>query len=148
MKIILLKDIEKIGKRGDTKEVSDGYAKNFLIPQKLAAVATTDILKKIEKEKKESENKVQGELVKLRETAEKLNGLEVKVPLKIGEDGKPFGSITIIKIISALKKSGFDIEKSQVDLEENIKSMGVQDVKLKLGHGIEATIKVSGEVEK
>lgn len=148
MKIILLKDIQKLGKRGDIKEVSDGYAKNLLIPQKLAAVATSDILKKIEKEKKESENKAQEELAKLREAAEKLNGFEVKVPLKMGEDGKPFGSITVIKIVSALKKAGFDIEKSQVDLEENIKSMGANDVKLKLGHGIEATIKVSGEAEK
>lgn len=148
MKIILLKDVEKLGKRGDIKEVSDGYAKNLLIPQKMAAIATSDILKKIEKEKKEAENKVQGELSKLKGVAEKLNGFEVKIPLKMGEDGKPFGSITVIKIISALKKSGFDIEKSQIDLEENIKTMATQDVKLKFGHGIEAVIKVSAEAEK
>lgn len=148
MKIILLKDVQKIGKRGDIKEVSDGYAKNLLIPQKLAAVATANILNKIEKETKEAEKKAQEELAKLKEMADKLNGFEVKVPLKMGEDGKPFGSITVIKIVSALKKAGFDIEKSQVDLEENIKSMGVRDVKLKFGHNIETTIKVSAEAEK
>lgn len=148
MKIILLKDIQKLGKRGDIKEVSDGHAKNLLIPQKLAAVATADILKRIEKENKEAEKKAQEELAKLKEMAEKLNGFEVKVPLKMGEDGKPFGSITVIKIISVLKKAGFDIEKSQIDLEENIKSMGSRDVKLKFGHGVETMIKVSGEAEK
>ena len=79
---------------------------------------------------------------------EKLNGLEIKVPLKAGEDGKPFGSVTVIKIREALKKAGFDIEKSQINLDENIKTLGSHSVKLSIGHGVEATIKVAAETEK
>lgn len=148
MKIVLLKDVAKIGKAGDVKEVSDGYAKNFLIARGFAAVATNKLLSQLEAKKKEIENKKEAELLKTKELAGKLNNLEIKVPLKIGEDGKSFGSVTIAKIISAVKKAGFDIEKSQVDLEENIKTLGTHDVRLNLGHGVIATIKVVSEAEK
>lgn len=148
MKIVLLRDVEKIGKVGDIKEVSDGYAKNFLIPRGFASIATNKLLNQIETKKKEIENKKEAELFKIKELAEKLSNLEIKVPLKMGEDGKPFGSVTVMKIISAVKKEGFDIEKSQVDLEENIKTLGVHNVKLNLGHGVIATIKVISEAEK
>lgn len=148
MKIVLLKDVASLGKAGDIKDVSDGYAKNLLIPKKLAVVATDKILNQVELNKKEVERKKQEEIDKAKELGEKLNGLEVKVPLKAGEDGKPFGSVTVIKIIAALKKAGFDIEKNQVDLEENIKTLGVHNVRLGLGHGVHATIKVVAETEK
>lgn len=148
MKIVLLKDVAKIGRSGDIKEVSDGYARNFLIPNKLAALATSSILGKIEAEKKSKEHKEVEETNKAKVLADKLKSIEVKVPLKAGEDGKPFGSVTTTKIIASLKKAGFDIEKSQVLLEDNIKTLGAHDVKLNLGHGISATIKVVAESEK
>lgn len=148
MKIVLLKDVTGLGKAGDIKDVSDGYAKNLLIPKKLAVVATVKILSQVETNKKEVERKKQEEIDNTQKLGEKLNGFEVKVPLKAGEDGKPFGSVTVIKIIAGLKKAGFDIEKNQVDLEENIKTLGAHDVKLNLGHGIHATIKVIAETEK
>lgn len=148
MKIVLLKDVKNIGRAGDIKEVSDGYAKNFLIPQKMAVLATVQILSRIEAERKSLEHKKESEAGAAKELGEKLNGFEVKVPLKAGEDGKPFGSVTVTKIISALKKANFDIDKFQVDLKENIKTLGSHNVKLDLGHGVEATIKVVAEAEK
>lgn len=148
MRVVLLRDVVKIGKAGDVKEVSDGYAKNFLIARGFAAVATGKLLNQLEAKKKEIENKKEAELLKIKELAGKLNNLEIMVPLKMGEDGKSFGSVTVAKIISAVKKAGFDIEKSQIDLEENIKTLGVHNVKLNLGHGVIATIKVISEAEK
>lgn len=148
MKIVLLRDVESLGKAGDIKDVSDGYAKNLLIPKKLAVVATGKILSQVETGKKQIEKKKQEEINKSKELGEKLNGLEIKVPLKAGEDGKPFGSVTVIKIQTAIKKAGFDIEKSQVNLDENIKTLGSHNVKLNLGHGVEAIIKVVAESEK
>lgn len=148
MKIVLLQDVEKLGKLGDIKDVSDGYAKNFLLPRGLAGLATGKLLGQIEAKKKEAENKRQKELAIIRDQADKFNGIEVKVPLKIGEDGKPFGSVTVTKIISALKKAGFDIDKSQIDLKDSIKTLGSHNVKLDFGHGIEATINVVSESEK
>lgn len=148
MKIVLLKDVPSLGKAGDIKDVSDGYAKNLLIPKKLAVIATNKILGQVEANKKEVERKKQEEIDRAKGLGEKLNGFEVKVPLKAGEDGKPFGSVTVIKIQSALKKAGFDIEKSQIDLEENIKTLGAHNVKLNLGHAVHAMIKVVAETEK
>lgn len=148
MKIVLLKDVKNIGKMGDIKEVPDGYAKNFLIPQKSAALATAQLLARIESDKKAIERKKNDEISQAKELGEKLKGLEIKVPLKTGGDGKPFGSVTVTKVISSLKKAGFDVDKSQVLLDENIKTLGSHNVKLNLGHGVEATIKIVAEVEK
>lgn len=148
MKVVLLQNVANIGKKGDIKEVSDGYAKNFLIPQKLAVLATTQILGRIEAEKKALEHKKEVAAGHAKEIGEKLNGFEVKVPLKAGEDGKPFGSVTVTKVISALKKAGFDVEKSQVLMKENIKTLGAHNIKIDLGHGVEATVKVVAEAEK
>lgn len=147
MKIILLKDVEKLGRAGDVKDVSDGYAKNLLIPKELAVIATEKLLNQLEIKKRGVENEKQKELGKLQELAGKLKGLEIKLSLKAGEDGKPFGSITPSKIISGLKKSGLDIEKSQIDLKENIKTLGSHSVKLNLGYGVESNIKVVAEKE-
>lgn len=147
MKVILLKDIEKLGRAGDIKEVSDGYAKNLLIPRGLAAIATSRLLSRIEIEKRETENKKQKEILKLKELAEKLNSLEIKIPLKAGDDGKSFGSITSTKLVSAFKKAGFDIDKSQIEMKENIKTLGLHNVKLNLGYGVEPVIKVIAESE-
>jgi len=148
MKIVLLKDVEKLGKLGDIKDVSDGYAKNFLFPKGLAGLATSKLLGQIEVKKKEAENKIQKELAIIKDQADKINGIEVRVPLKIGEDGKSFGSVTVTKIISAVKKAGFDIDKSRIDLKDSIKTLGSHNVRLDFGHGIEATIKYFSESEK
>lgn len=148
MKIVLLKDVESLGRAGDVKDVSDGYAKNLLIPKKLAVVATEKMLSQVEAGKKQVEVKKQEEVDRVKVLGEKLNGFEINVPLKAGEDGKPFGSVTVIKIQAALKKAGFDVEKNQINLDENIKTLGSHKVKVSLGHGIDATIKVSAETEK
>lgn len=147
MKIILLQDIKALGKKGDTKEVPDGYGRNFLIPRKLAALATPFIVNQIAIKKKQEEEQKQEEAIKARELAIKLKGQEIKVPIKAGENGKAFGSVTASKIVSALKKAGFDINKSQIVLEHAIKTLGVHNVEIDLGNSVKTEIKVIVEAE-
>lgn len=143
MKVILLRDVKTLGERGDIKEAPDGYARNFLIPQKLAALATSSIINQIEAKKKQDEKRKQEEIKKAEELAAKLKGVGIKIPLKAGADSKPFGSVTASKIVSVLKKSGFNIDKSQIVLEHPIKTLGSHEVKIDLGNGVKTEIKIT-----
>lgn len=147
MKVILLQDIKTLGKRGDIKDINDGYGRNFLIPQKLAAPVTQSLINQIETQKKQDEKRKDEETKKAEALAVKLKGQEIKIPLKAGGAGKPFGSVTVVKIISALKKSGFDIDKSQIILEHPIKTLGEHNIKIDLGHGVKTEIKIAVESE-
>ncbi|KUK14646.1 MAG: 50S ribosomal protein L9 [Synergistetes bacterium] len=148
MKVVLLEDVPKLGKRGDVVNVADGYARNFLIPKRLAVMATegeisrlkSEVLKK--KEKEERRRKV------LLEIKENLEGKEVILKAKAGNKGKLFGSITASEIAEAIKKTmGIDIDKKVVELASPIKEVGEHVVKLKLGLGIETEVKVRVEPE-
>jgi len=148
VKVVLLEDVPKLGKRGDVVNVADGYARNFLIPKRLAVMATegeisrlkSEVLKK--KEKEERRRKV------LLEIKENLEGKEVILKAKAGNKGKLFGSITASEIAEAIKKTmGIDIDKKVVELASPIKEVGEHVVKLKLGLGIETEVKVRVEPE-
>lgn len=147
MRVILLQDIKTLGKRGDIKDVNDGYGRNFLIPQKLAALATLSIISQMESKKKQEEKIKQEETKKAEELSAKLKGVGLKISLKAGLDGKSFGSVTAVKIISALKKSGFDIDKSQILLEHPIKTLGAHNVQIDLGNGVKTEIRITVERE-
>jgi len=148
MKVILLKDIENLGKKYEIKEVSDGYARNYLIPRKLAKVANEKNLKWLEKQKEKEEKKAEKELKKVQEAASAIDGQEVVIPVKVGEDGQLFESITIQKIYERLKELGFEIKKNQILLKSPIKELGEFPVKIKFPHNLEVEIKVIVVEEK
>jgi len=148
MKIILLQDIDNLGKKYEIKEVADGYARNFLIPKGLAKPATKENLKWLESQKEIEVKKAEEELKKVEAVATNIDGQEIIIPVKIGEEGQLFESITSQKIYEKLKELGFEIKKSQIDLTEPIKELGEYPVKIKFEHNLEAEIKIIVVEEK
>lgn len=142
MRVILLKDIEKLGKKYEVKQVKPGFARNFLIPKGLAKLATKKNLEWLKKRKEIEEKKAEEELKKVQDLASSIDGLEVVIPVKIGEKEQLFESITSQKILEKLKNQGFNIKKSQIDLKEPIKELGEFPVKVRFEHNLEAEIKV------
>ncbi|MDR0676870.1 MAG: 50S ribosomal protein L9 [Elusimicrobiota bacterium] len=142
MKVILLQDINNVGKMGDIKDVNKGYARNFLLKNKIALEANDNNLK-IYKQKKEAEKKaLQKEIQKAENISAKLTKLELKLLVKTGDSSKLFGSVTSSDIAEALKEKGFDIDKKNIILPEVIKSLGIYTVEIKLPHDIKAKVKV------
>ncbi|MCK4781476.1 50S ribosomal protein L9 [Candidatus Parcubacteria bacterium] len=148
MKVILLQDIENMGKKYDVKNAKDGYARNFLFPKNLAKLADPSALKWLESRKKIKAKKTEQELKNVQETASKLDGLEVAISVKAGEEGQLFESINQQKISEKLKELGFEIKKTQIDLKEPIKEIGEFPIKLKFEHNLEVEIKVIITEEK
>lgn len=147
MKVILLKDISGVGKAGDVKEVNDGYARNFLLPNALAKIATPQVMRETEKQKEAKTQKAELELKAAQELAGKLEGVEIKLSAKAGEGNQIFGSINAQKIAEALNKKGHKVEKIRIKLFSPIKTLGEHDVTVEFGHGLEAKIKVIVEKE-
>lgn len=142
MRVILLQDIEKIGKKFDVKEVADGYARNFLLPRRLAKVVDEAALKQLEEEKEKIVKKAETELKGIQELVAQLDDQEIEMKVKVDENGKLFGSITVVKIAKALKDKGFNVSKNQIKLAQPIKEIGEYDVIFNFPHGLEAKIKV------
>ena len=142
MKVILLQDVESIGKKFEIKEVKDGYARNFLIPQSLAKLATKQALKWLESQKEIMEKEEEEDLKKAQEGASNIDGIEVNMPVKVGDSNELFESINVIKISEKLKSMGFDIKKSQIKLKEPIKELGEFPIKINLDHNLEVEIRV------
>lgn len=142
MKVILQKDVRGQGKKGQLVEVSDGYARNFLLPRKLALAATADninTMNQMEKARKEREAAERQEALEL---SKKLKESSVKVSAKAGAGGKLFGSVTTKEISAAIKEQlGYEIAKTKLACEP-IKAFGTYEVKCKLGYEITGTIKV------
>lgn len=142
MRVILLKDVEKVGKEYDVKDVSNGYARNFLIPQGLVKPATEEAMKWLETQKEIRAQKAEEELKKIQELATTIDGQEIIMPVKVGDEGQLFETIGSPKISERLKEMGFDIKKTQIDLPIPIKEPGEYPVKIKLEHNLEAEIKI------
>ncbi len=142
MRVILLQDVEKLGKKYEIKEVTNGHARNFLIPQGLAKAATEENLKWLEVQKEMEAKKAEEELKKVQEIASAIDGQEIIIPVKVGEDGQLFESIASQKIYEKLKEFGFEIKKGQIDLPTPIKELGEFPVKIKFEHNLEPEIKV------
>ena len=143
MKIILLKDVERVGKQFEVKEVKEGYARNFLIDKGLAKPATEEALKWLEVQKEIQEKKAEEELKKAQELASKIDDMELAIAVKVGEEGQLFESINAQKISDKLKEMGFEVKKTQVDLPEPIKEIGEFPVKIKLEHNLEVEIRAT-----
>ena len=142
MKVILLEDVENVGKKFEVKEVADGYARNFLFPKDLAKPATDGALKQLKTEKETAAKMAELELAITQETVAAIDGQEIEILAKVDDKGKLYGSITPLKIANVLKNKGFEIKKSQIKLPESIKKAGEYDVVLELNHGLEAKIKI------
>lgn len=148
MWVILLQDVEKVGKKYEVKEVKPGFARNFLILKGLAKPATEEALKWLDLQKEIESKKAEEELKKIQQTASTIDGQEIIITVKTGEENQLFESITNQKIWEKLKELGFDIKKSQIDLPESIKELGEFPIKIKLEHNLESEIKVIITEEK
>lgn len=142
MKIILLQDVEDVGKKYEVKEVKDGYARNFLIPKKLVKLANKKNLKWLQENKEVMDKEAEEDLKKSQELASKLDDLEVNIVVKVGPEGQLFESINNVKISEKLKEMGFDVKKSQIVLEKPIKELGEFPVKISLDHNLEPEVTV------
>ena len=142
MKVILLQDVEKLGRKNDIKETADGFARNFLFPKKLAKPASADAIKQAELEKEAIAKKEEEDLVATGAVVSQLDGQEIEIFAKADESGKLYGSITAAKIAKALSDKGFIVKRKHVKLDEPIKETGDYEVALELDHGLEAKIKV------
>ncbi|OGF46212.1 MAG: 50S ribosomal protein L9 [Candidatus Firestonebacteria bacterium RIFOXYC2_FULL_39_67] len=142
MKVILIKDVDKIGKKGDIKNVSDGYARNFLFAKNVAVPATETSIKGVEEMKKRDVIKLAKEKEVFVELASKLGKLSLTITTQVGEEDKMFGAVTTEDIAEAIKKEGFEVDKRKIDLVEPIKALGAFDVGIKLHPEVTATVKV------
>lgn len=148
MKIILLQDIEKVGKKFEVKKVADGYARNFLIPKGLVKLADAAALKWLQTQKETEAKKAEEELKNIQKIASDIDGQEIVIPVKLGQKGQLFEAINSQKISERLKKLGFEIKKTQIDLKKPIKEIGEFPIKIKFEHNLEGEIKVIITEEK
>jgi len=142
MKIILRQDHEKLGKIGDIVEVKNGYARNYLIPRKIAAEVTEGNLRALEEEKKQRAERQKKELHHAQKIAAQLEKTSITLKAKVGEDEKLFGSITSQHISEALAEKGISIDKRIIELEEPIKALGIYTVNVKLHSEVSGKVKV------
>ncbi len=142
MKVILSRDIENLGKVGETVEVSDGYGRNYLIPRKLAVSVQSASAAEIRHhldiiQRREAKRKTELESI-----AKQLNAITIEFKMRAGDEEKLFGSVTSAMITEELQKMNFDIDRKQILLEEPIKTLGIFSVPIKLGSGVIAEVKV------
>lgn len=149
MKVILQQDVRGKGKKGQIIEAAEGYARNYLLPQKLAIPATTDSINTVRLKEKAQRAEEARLKVLAQETAEKLKGITVKLTAKAGSAGRLFGAITTKEISEALAaQHQMDVPKQKLQLDEPIKSFGTFQVKAKLGFDVNGTIYVVVSEEK
>jgi len=142
MEVILREHVDHLGKRGEIVKVADGYARNYLLPRKLALLATDGNRKQIEREREKFEAK-EGEERKVAEAmVARMAGLEVAIARKVGENEILFGSVTSADVAAALGAKGFEIDRRKLQLPEPIKKLGEFDIPLKLHRDVLTTVKV------
>jgi large subunit ribosomal protein L9 len=142
MKVILTEEIRGLGTRGDIVTVKDGYARNFLLPKKLAREATSGNLKGIEQERKKWAAMAQQEKEVAQKAADKVKGLKITIQKRVGENNHLFGSVTANEIADALEAKGITVDKRRIELAHSIKDAGVHDVDVRLHREVTAHIQV------
>jgi len=140
MKIVLLEDILTLGRKGDVKEVSRGYARNFLLPKGLAKIATNDMIKSMELKKQAKLKQEELELEKIKALSESIEGKKITIKVKTGEKNQLFESISPAMILTAAKKLRLKPDNAEIVLDEHIKKTGEYPVVVNLGHNIKAKI--------
>jgi large subunit ribosomal protein L9 len=142
MKVILRQNYESLGQVGDLVDVKEGFARNFLIPRKIAYTALKGNVLALEEEKKNIVKKKQQEIHSAETLAAEIEKVSVTIPVQVGEEDKIFGSVTTQMIADALKEKGYDIDKRKIDIEEPIKSLGIYGISIKLHPNVSTNIKV------
>jgi large subunit ribosomal protein L9 len=140
--LILMADVEGLGLEGQTVKVSEGYARNYLLPRKLAASISQAALKRLEKNRLERERRQQKDRAAAQQTAQALEQISCTIPVKVGDNDKLFGSVNANDIADALKAQKIEIDRRKIHLAEPIRELGVYTVKIKLHPEIEASLKV------
>ena len=142
MKVILRQDHEKLGEAGEVISVKAGFARNFLIPQGFAMMASPQNKKRFENEKKQMNWRKEQEKRKSEELAKVLENVSCTITVQVGEEDKLFGSVTSQNIAESLESQGYTVDKRKIELEEPIKSLGIYSVPIKLHTDVEAKVKV------
>ncbi|MFP3324668.1 50S ribosomal protein L9 [Planococcus sp. SIMBA_160] len=143
MKVIFLKDVKNVGKKGDIKNVADGYANNFLLKNNLAVEADQAAMSKLAGQQKKQEKEAEQELDEAKELKAKLEALTVELTAKSGEGGRLFGSITSKQIAKELEKThGYKLDKRKMELDDAIRALGYTNVPVKLHYDVTATLRV------
>lgn len=142
MKVIFLQDVKGQGKKGQVKEVSDGYASNFLLPKGLVRPATDGNMKVLQNQEAAEDRRKQEEKEEAQALAKKLEATAIELKAKAGEGGRLFGAITSKQIAEVLSKQGLKIDKRKIELDEPIRHLGVTQMTVKLHPEVKATLKV------
>jgi large subunit ribosomal protein L9 len=143
MEVILKEDIANLGKIGEVVRVRDGYARNYLLPRGLVLEANKKNLKGFEHQKKIVADQKRKVVSQAQAAADKLAGVSLVIPMKAGEEGKLFGSVTTIQLEKALAAKGVEVDRRKIHLNETIKSLGEYDVPIRLAADVNVTVKVS-----
>ena len=142
MQVILLEDISSLGNAGDLVKVSDGFGRNFLIPQKKAILATEKNIKSLEHQKRLVQHRMAKTKKDVQRLAQEIENLSCTFAKPVGESGKLFGSVTTMEIETYLKENGIEVDRKKIHLEEPIKSVGMYTVPVKLHPDVVANLKV------
>lgn len=152
MEVILREHVDNLGRRGEIVKVADGYARNYLLPRKLALVATEGNRQRVERERAKFDAKEAEEKKVAEAMAARMAGAEVEIARKVGETEALYGSVTASDIADALRAKGFDVDRRKIQLREPIKKLSVIDIPIRLQRDVAATVKVKvvaeGEPEK
>lgn len=148
MKVILLQDVKALGKKGEIKEVAEGYGNNYLLPKGLALPANKSNLNMLENEERKKSLREKSFLDDAQKAAAQLEGQIIEISAKCGEGGRLFGSITNNDIAEALAAKGFDVDKRKIETEESIKSLGSYSVTIKLHSQVQAKISLAVKESK
>ncbi|NLG84654.1 MAG: 50S ribosomal protein L9 [Firmicutes bacterium] len=143
MKVVLKQDVKGLGRKGEIKEVADGYARNFLCPQGLAVPATEANLRALEEERTRRQQQEYREVEEARALAARLEGLRVVIKAKAGESGRLFGAITAKDVVEAIRHAArVEVDRKKIELVESIKKTGFYRVPIKLHHGVSTEVRV------
>jgi large subunit ribosomal protein L9 len=142
MEVILREHVDHLGRRGDVVKVAEGYARNYLLPRKLALAVTDNNKRQIEREKKIAEARDAEEEAQAEAIAARLTQLDVEIARRVGENETLYGSVTSQDIAQALKEKGFDIDKRKIALDEPLKALGESSVPVKIHRDVTAQLRV------
>ena len=140
MQVILKEDVEKLGLAGEVVEVKNGYGRNYLIPTGKAVLATPSARKVVDQQMKKVLEQRLANLDTAKETAEALQGTNVTIAVKAGEEGKIFGTVTNVQISEALKEKGFDIDRRKIQIDDDVKQLGEYTATINMHEEVKASL--------
>ena len=148
MKVILTQDLDNLGMRGDLVEVKNGYGRNYLIPRGLAVLATKSNQKRHEEELRQAAHKIEAQREQAEQLAQKIDGTELLVVMRTGDEGRVFGTVTTQQVADLLKERGFEVDRRKVTIGEEIRTVGVYPATVKVHPLYSAEVKIRVEPEQ